>query len=400
MRMDLLYLALQNIKKRKFRTAGVVVAIAIASATLFSSIILMKSMSSSLELGIAQLGADIMVVPRGTEEPLSAVLLGSAPSKLYISRKYEARIAAIDGVERVAPLVFLETSKQSCCFKPGIFIIGFDPQKDFIIKPWVEKQLGNLGAFETIAGSGYDWVPGFKVYLYGFPFTIAAKMPKTGVAYFDRGIFMPLDRLYWLAERSREYDDIADINLRPDQVSAIMVQVAPGAEPERIAKAIEFYFPELRAVVAQQALGNVKKQLRMLLHSLLALSALTWLTAIILVSVILSMSVNERRREFGILRALGATKRFIFGEVIAEAYILATLGSVLGMLAGYAFLTGFQDFVMSYLNMPYLIPNKFYVALISIVIIDVSLFLSTLASFYPAYRSAELEPYDAIRSGE
>jgi|Deesub1362B_J571_1020462.scaffolds.fasta_scaffold02083_6 putative ABC transport system permease protein len=400
MKIDIIYLALQNIKKRKFRTIGVVIAIAIASATLFSSIILMKSMSSSLELGIAQLGADIMVVPREAEEPLSAILLGSAPSKHYLSRKYEERIAGIEGVEKVAPLVFLETSEQGCCFKPGIFIIGFDPEKDFIVKPWVEKQLGSLAAFETIAGSGYDWMPGFKVYLYGFPFTIAAKMPSTGVAYFDKGIFMPLDRLYWLAKRSREYEDIADLTLRSGQVSAIMIQVAPGEEAERIAKAIEFYFPELKAVVAQKALGNVKKQMLMLLRSLFALSAFTWLTAVILVSVILSMSVNERRREFGILRALGATKRFIFGEVIAEAYILATLGSVLGMLAGYAFLTGFQDFVINYLNMPYLIPNKFYVALISLVIIDVSLLLSTVASFYPAYRSAELEPYEAIRSGE
>ena len=400
MKMDLIYLALQNIKKRKFRTVGVVIAIAIASATLFSSIIIMKSMSSSLELGIAQLGADVMVVPRGAEEPLSAILLGSAPSTQYMSRKYEERIAAIEGVEKVAPLVFLETSDQKCCFKPGIFIIGFDPGKDFIVKPWVEKQLGSLKAFETIAGSGYDWVPGFEVYLYGFPFIISAKMPSTGVAYFDKGVFMPLDRLYWLAKRSREYEDIADLALRPGEVSALVIQAAPGAEGERIAKAIEFYFPELKAVVAQKALGNVKKQMQVLLRSLLALSAFTWLTAVILVSVILSMSVNERRREFGILRALGATKRFIFGEVIAEAYILATFGSVLGMLVGYAFLTGFQDFVISYLNMPYLIPNKLYVAVISFVIIDVSLFLSTLASFYPAYRSAELEPYEAIRSGE
>lgn len=398
MRMSLLHLALQNLRMKKFRTVGVVMAIAIASATLFSSIMLMKSISSSIELGMAQLGADIMVVP-GNAEPEGAILLGGAPKWGYFSLKYAEGISSLEDVARVAPLAFVETA-EGCCFRSGVYIVGFDPEKDFIVKPWVEKQAGELGALDAIAGAGYDWIPGSKLLLYGTSFTIVAKIPATGVASFDRGVFIPLDRLYWLSKRSRETAGIASMPLKPGEVSTLMVQLEPDADPVSVARAIEFQFPELRAVVAKKALSNVKRQMQVMLQSLLALSALTWLTAVILVSVILSMSVNERRREFGILRALGATRRFIFGQVVVEAYLLATLGSVLGMLAGYTFLVFFRDIVVGYLRMPYLLPNELYVALISIATIDVALLLATVASVYPAYRSAELEPYDAIRSGE
>ncbi|NOZ58348.1 MAG: ABC transporter permease [Euryarchaeota archaeon] len=397
MRMSLLHLALQNLRMRKFRTLGVVLAIAIASAALFSSIMLMKSMSSSIELGMAQLGADIMVVP-GDAEPEGAILLGGAPEWGYFSLRYAEAISSLEDVAGVAPLAFVETT-EGCCFRSGVYIVGFDREKDFLIKPWVEKQVGELRAFDAVAGAGYDWLPGSEVRLYGVSFTIVAKIPATGVASFDRGVFIPLDRLYWLSKRSREAG-IAGMPLEQGEVSALMVRLEPDANPVSVARAIEFQFPELRAVVAKKALSNVKRQMQVMLQSLLALSALTWLTAVILVSVILSMSVNERRREFGILRALGATKRFIFGQVVVEAYLLATLGSVLGMLAGYTFLALFQDVIEGYLRMPYLLPNELYVALISIATIDVALILATIASVYPAYRSAELEPYDAIRSGE
>jgi len=400
-KIDTVYLAKQNIKMKKFRSLGIVIGIAISSATLFTSIILLISMQNSLELGIAQLGADIIVVPKGEEPPLQGTLLSIKPSNKYISKAYEAKILGIDGVQSVFSRAFVETANAGCCFKPGIFIIGFDAKKDSVITPWIKKQIKrDLKRFEVIAGSGYDWIPGIKVNIYGFPFTIAATIPQTGVEYFDKAIFMPLESLYWLSERSREYDDIVDIKLRRGEVSAIFVQVEPGEDPKKIAKRLNFYFPELQAYAAQDFVGNVKKQMFTLLRGLVFLSAFTWVTALILVAVILSVTVSERKREFGILRAMGASKRFIFGEIMVEAYLLATVGSIVGMFVGYAFLLSFKNYLIEFLKMPYLLPSFLYVGIVSILIIDISLFLSTLASFYPAYRSAEMEPYEAIRAGE
>ncbi len=400
-KIDIVYLAKQNIKAKKFRSLGIVLGIAISSATLFTSIILLLSMHNSLELGMAQLGADVIVLPAEAEPPVQGTILGSKPSQYYVSGAYKRKIKAIEGVDSVSPQVYLETANSGCCFKPGIFIVGFDPETDPTIQPWIKKQIKrDLGSLEIVTGSGYDWIPGFKVNIYGFPFTIVAKIPVTGIEYFDNAIFIPLESIYWLSERSREYDDIVDMKLKRGYVSAFLVQVRPGEDPGDVAEKINFYFPELKAYPAQDFLGNVKKHMLTLIKGLVVLSSFTWITALILVAVILSITVSERRREFGILRALGASKRFIFGEIVVEAYILATVGSIIGIGTGYAFLLSFRNYLIEFLRMPYLLPSFLYVAIISIVIIDISLFLSTLASFYPAYKSAELEPYEAIRAGE
>ncbi len=400
-KIDIVYLAKQNIKAKKFRSLGIVLGIAISSATLFISIILLLSMQNSLALGIAQLGADIVVLPAQAEPPVQGTLLTSKPSIYYMSSAYRSKIKAIEGVSTVSPRVYLETANAKCCFRPGIFIVGFDPGTDPIIQPWIKKLLKrNLEPFEILTGSGYDWIPGSKIKVYGVPFTIAAKIPTTGVKYFDKAIFIPIDTLYWLSERSRKYSDVVDMNLNQGDVSAYLIQIKPGFTPVNVAEKINFYFPELKAYPAQQFIGNTKNNMLALLKGLVIMSSFTWVTAIILVAVILSITVNERKREFGILRALGASKRFIFGDIIVEAYILATLGSIIGIGIGYAFLLSFINYLVESLRMPYILPSFLYVAIISVIIIDISLFLSSLASFYPAYKSAELEPYDAIRAGE
>jgi hypothetical protein len=84
MRMHLT-LALQNLRMRKFRTAGILTAIAIASATLFITLVLTLTMSTSIKLSMAQLGADIMVVPASAESDATGVLLGARPVRWHLS---------------------------------------------------------------------------------------------------------------------------------------------------------------------------------------------------------------------------------------------------------------------------------------------------------------------------
>ncbi len=384
-------LALQNLRMRKFRTAGIACAIAIASATLFISLVLTLSMSTSLRLSMAQLGADVMVVPASAESSAEGVLLGAKPVRWHLSYTYAEELEKIEGVEAASPLAFVEPPRE-CCSLRGVVLVGFDPARDFIVMPWIQRA-GGLGRMQVFAGSEYALTPGSQVELYGYRFRIAGRMEPTGIPYFDRGIFMPLSTLYLLTQRGGG-------DLREGQVSVIMLRLSPGADAERVAEAIEFNFPELKAVVAQRALANVRNQMHLLLGSLLVLSGVIWGTAILLISVILSMSVRERMREFGILRALGATRRFIFGYLMAEVCILATLGGALGVGAGYLLLSQVSGYISASLGIPYPMPDRLYAGLLSVGVIDLALLLSTLASILPAYRSSRLEPYHAIRAGE
>ena len=74
-RLGLLYLIIQNIKSRAFRTSAIIICVGVAAGTLFSASLIMGASSNSLRIGMARLGADILVVPQGYEAPVQAALL-------------------------------------------------------------------------------------------------------------------------------------------------------------------------------------------------------------------------------------------------------------------------------------------------------------------------------------
>lgn len=115
--------------------------------------------------------------------------------------------------------------------------------------------------------------------------------------------------------------------------------------------------------------------------------------------VTLLTAVYERRREIGIMQALGSTRRTLFLTFMLESGLYGFFGGVLGVLIGG---------VAAYVFGPYLTDNAFTASLrqSSVPTIDALIIASTLgfsvclallAGLYPAYRATKLSPMEAIR---
>ena len=143
------------------------------------------------------------------------------------------------------------------------------------------------------------------------------------------------------------------------------------------------------------AVRNINDLFGVFLSSALGLRelmiAITAICAIICFSVILlSMynSIIERTREIGILKSLGATKGFIFYEILKEATIITTLGIIVGYgMTGGTLLLIKEIFPL--LEMEMTIEWMGYAALISFV-------ASLLGTLYPASRATRLDPVVAL----
>jgi len=100
------------------------------------------------------------------------------------------------------------------------------------------------------------------------------------------------------------------------------------------------------------------------------------------------VSVTERTREIGIMKAVGATRGDILQIFLAEAVILGALGSILGTLLGLA--GGFVGTSLIFL------PLRFEIQW-AVVAVLVGVLVGVAAGLYPAWNAARIDPIDALR---
>jgi len=125
------------------------------------------------------------------------------------------------------------------------------------------------------------------------------------------------------------------------KVSAILLQLAPTARPEQVKFAIS-QLADVKVVEGNGVLTSSRQALSTLFVGIAAFAALVGLSLLILVSLLFTAIVQERTREIGLLRAMGARPGHVVAMVLAEAAMVdgAWAGSA-GIVLGFALLLAF-----------------------------------------------------------
>jgi putative ABC transport system permease protein len=396
-------LALQNLARRTFRTYALLLAIAIVSGAIFSTSTLMWGVNNSLSKGLSKFGADLLVVPKGSMISMKSALLTGEPSLFYMEGGIMDKIASIKGVKSVSPQLFLTSVDGNCCVMGNAFIIGFNPKTDFTVLPWLEeKKERPFEMDDVIVGAANSYNVGDTVFFYGQNLTVYGKLDRTGVGLYDNAIFMNIERAYAMAEQSYKITNVAHLKLVRGQVSAVLVQTEVGSKLPFISFTIS-KDPDVKVITAGNIITSVRQNLVTLFGSTLVLSFVLILANALMISAIFSTIVNERKRELGILRAIGASKMSIFKLIVSEAAMLTSMGGALGVFLGIVIMRVFQRtiiFNLKALNMPYLWPPVSSIIMLASIAIIAAVVVGVAGAFYPALQGSRLQPYDAIRAGE
>jgi putative ABC transport system permease protein len=187
-----------------------------------------------------------------------------------------------------------------------------------------------------------------------------------------------------VAERMFGIDGSAStvyVRTTPDQVDAVRNVLPTTANPEA-ATEVEVSRPS-DALAARAATDDALTAL------LLALGGVALVVGGVGIANVMVISVLERRREIGVRRALGATKRHIRVQFVTEAVLLAALGGVGGVVLG-AVITGGYAAVRGW---TVAVPLAGLAAGIG-----AALVIGALAGLYPAARAARLTPAEAVRA--
>jgi putative ABC transport system permease protein len=393
-------LALKNLRRKFVRTLVLLLLVAVVTGTLLSATIFISGMKNALKIGTYKLGADVLVVPEKNEAQAKAALLSGEPTSFYMDRSVFEEVKKVEGVKRASPQLFIKPASFTCCYNVDAFLVAFDPTTDFTVTPWLEKNLKKpLMDNEVITGSSLPVLKGDSLPFFGTLFTVVGTMEPTGMKFFDQSVFMTMDSAYEMAVNSKT-KSMQPIELDRNKISAVLVQVQDNFTPDRVAIRIEHAVDGIKAIASDEVVSNVRRQLAGLLKGILAISGVLWTLALLMMGFAFYMIVNERQRELGLLRAMGARKTQIFNLIVTEAVLISITGGFLGVAVGFSLLLTFKDQIIKSLKLPYLLPSGVTLTELVFGAVIFAIITGLLSSLMPAALASKMEPYEAIRKGE
>jgi putative ABC transport system permease protein len=402
MRWLLLSLALQNLGRRKARSLLLIAAVALGSGVVFTGAVLMQSIDRSMAVGFTRLGADMMVVPEGALTNITASLLVVEPSELVLDADVLAK-ARLTSLGRIAAqkIVRVEHSGIGSHHETAD-LIGFEPAQDFTVQPWLVEKLNRpLQQGDVILGAARDGVLGSQLLIFGKPHVVYGRLGRTGVGTHERGVFMSFATLDALGEAIGGHGTKPAV-LAPGKVSGFLAELAPGATPLQARFAILSNVKGVKIVAGDTTLSGIRQGLAALLDGILALMVLMFASMALMVSVLFSAIVTERRSELGLLKAIGARRGQVLGVMVTEAMLATGIGGILGVVLGVLVMRLFERSLVYYLEnvgVPFLwvdLPRTIAFAVGAIVL---ACAIGVAGVLYPAWRASRRDAYDLVRSG-
>lgn len=349
---------------------------------------------TGLTAGGIAIGVMIVVLLDGLTQGVSAQfnqLMGEGSADLAVAQADLAdlslstldasigqRVATMPDVEAVAGMVMGFVSSPEI---PLLIVFGLAPG-EFVIDQFAVVE----GRRPTARGEAILGRPaadsnrkriGDVVRISGRPFKIVG-IYETGVGYQDTGAVIDL----------REAQDLFE---KPRQVSFYQIRLRRPEAAATVMAEIERRFPEA-AVSRSSELVDDTADFQRMATIMNALSSIAVLVGSVGVVNTILMSVLERTREIGVLRAVGWRRRRVIGQIATESLLLGAVGGVIGTVLGVILLAlmAFVPSLGAMLAGAYT-PSVFIKAAV------VSLGLGALGSVYPAWRASRIAPAEALR---
>ncbi len=386
---ELLGVALQALRTRRLRAALSALGIAIGIGAMVAVVGVSASSQAQLLATIDALGTNLLTVSPGTTFTGANELLPNTAVAMIGHMPNVSRAAA---VYQVSGANVYRTPLVPVAQTGGIGLDAADdnlPQVmgagmaaghflDGVSRRYPEAVLGAEAAqvLQITRVGGH-----IMVYLGDRWFTVVGIMKSAVLdTTLDSSVFISLpvaERLFGVLPNPSE------IYVRAHQNDVIGVSnlLAATADPQN-ASAVQVSRPS----DVLEARAAAKGQFTTLL---LGLGAVALLVGAIGIANIMVISVLERRGEIGLRRALGATRRHISLQFLAESALLAALGSVAGLLLG----AGATEAYALAQNEPFVVPLYALVAAPA-----AGLLIGAIAGLYPATKAARLSPTEALRA--
>ena len=218
-------LLLKNLSRKPGRTAALVFLTAFLAISVFGGSLIVRSLQSGLQSLEARLGADIIVVPASAQSKASFknLLLSGTIGEFYMDAANCDRVLEVDGVEKATAQLFLASMKADCC-SVRIQVVGFDPETDFVIQPWISRSISQTpGELDVVVGTQVTAEVGEILRIYDVRCKVIGRLAATGTG-LDTAVYCNMDTMKILLEAAEEKGISHKISGADAVVSAIYGQ--------------------------------------------------------------------------------------------------------------------------------------------------------------------------------
>ncbi|MCR4819044.1 MAG: ABC transporter permease [Fretibacterium sp.] len=393
-------IAKKNLQRRPWRSFCLIMAILLFSFFLFAGSVLSLSLSRGAESTANRLGADIMLVPEGFDPHVDSILLSGKPSNFYLPADAMESVKALEtdiGIAQMSPQTFLATLNASCCSYP-VQLVGLDYDTDFIVKPWLENTLHRkLHDGEIIVGYHVTGWPGETITFFSKNLTVAGRLEQTGMG-FDSMVFMNRATIAML---SKEAERIIGRPLTNDGslTSVIMVKLRQGYDS--VAAAVELNrtlnSKGIYALFSKKFVNSIGSSLTAVSWIIRGSLFLLWVLAILVVALIFALTFSERKKEMGVLRALGASRSKLLRFCLSEAFLVSAYGAALGIILGGVLVVVGSPLIKDALHLPSLLPSFTGLFLLGLGSGGAAILTGLFAAFFSAFRASRVDVYEIMR---
>jgi putative ABC transport system permease protein len=368
---------MKNIMRQRTRTLLTIIGILIGIAAVVALGSISEGMKSMMNEEMQFLGGTIMVTSTGS----SGILMGGGGSEIL---KYDlANFEDFSGVKQVVPYV-MKMGEIRIGQGPPEEIIGIRPDDiDFFKSRGTDIDSGrgveSGDTYQTLIGYQYaennDLGIGDTIEVKKSSFEVVGIIEKTD-SNIDNAIILPLDTMMDVYNM----ENYQSAFIIPEDLSRI----------QDLADDLKDSFDDFEFTTSNDIVKQMSRIMDMISIFTLGISSIAAIVGGLGVMNTMIMSVLERKKEIGIMKAVGATKKYILTQILLESVIISFIGGILGLLVG-----GVGSYSLRFISSG-LAAAKVTINL-AVGGLSFAVLLGFVGGFYPAWSASKLDPIEAIR---
>jgi len=390
-----LTLASASLRRHPVRTVLAVLGVAVSAALLLDMVMLSTGMRESFRDFLLREGFQLRVSPKGTLPFDTEATIGDA-------RRIVRTVQSHPDVEAVSPVLgaqlYVLQAGDSAAVTTLALGVNAAVQGDYELLGGREP----AGADQLVASDAFLRATGARL---GDTLDVASGFDPQLRSYQERRRLVVVGRArfhYTAADQIVTAVPLATLQAmggaeRADRISLLMVKTRTAASVEPVRRWIEQHLPTVTAISTETALRQVDERLSYFRQLAFILGAISLVVGFLLVTTLVTVSVNERLGEIAVLRAIGVSRTHVIEQIVIEGLALNVVGTVAGLALGLATARYLNAILSDFPGLPAAFDFFLFQPRAAYTALGLLFGSGVLAGVYPSWRAASLPLATTLR---